>query len=98
MGDTLLVLLNGHWEPIPFKLPPTAHGHFWERLTDTADTSPEPRGFEGGAEYPLQERSLVVLVTRKPEDRGQAVTSTEARSAVSKAKVPAGTRPGPSPI
>ncbi len=33
------------------------------------------RAFEGEGEYPLQERSLVVLVTRKPEENGQTVTA-----------------------
>ena len=95
VGETLLMLLNGHWEPIPFTLPPTMHGHLWERLLDTADTTPEPGAFEGGSQYPLQERSLVVLVTRKPEDRGQTVTPTEARAAVSQAKAGAAHGPGP---
>jgi isoamylase len=98
VGETLLVLLNGHWEPIPFKLPPTLRGYIWERLTDTADTGPESRSFEAGAQYPLQERSLVVLVTRKPEDRGQPMTPTEARAALTQAKVAGGSHPGPSPI
>ena len=47
VGETLLVLLNGHWEPIPFTLPPTLHGHLWERLLDTAETSPTLAAFEG---------------------------------------------------
>jgi isoamylase len=98
VGETLLVLLNGHWEPIPFKLPPTLRGYIWERLTDTADTGPESRSFEAGAQYPLQERSLVVLVTRKPEDRGQPMTPTEARAALTQAKAAGGSHPGPSPI
>jgi isoamylase len=98
VGDTLLILLNGHWEPISFTLPSTLHGHVWERLLDTAETSPTAAALEGSNEYPLQDRSLVVLVTRKPEDTGQTVTSTEAKAAVSGAKGTAQTVPGPSPI
>ena len=98
VGETLLMLLNGHWEPIPFTLPPTMHGHIWERLLDTADTSPESRAFEGESEYPLQDRSLVVLVTRKPEEKGQTVTSAEVKAAAAKAKSGVRTPPGPSPI
>jgi isoamylase len=98
VGETLLMLLNGHWEPIPFILPPTLYGHCWERLVDTADTSPESRAYEEKSEYPLQERSLVVLVTRKPEERGQTVTSSNVTAALSKAKADARTIPGPSPI
>ncbi len=73
MGETLLMLLNGHWEPIPFKLPPTLHGNIWERLLDTADARPAAASFEGASEYPLQERSLVVLVTRKPAEASEPV-------------------------
>jgi glycogen operon protein len=98
VGETLLILLNGHWEPITFKLPTTERGHLWERLLDTADTGPEGRSFEGGGEYPLQERSLVVLATRQPEDKGQVFTAAEAKSAVSRAKAAGSSRPGPSPI
>jgi isoamylase len=98
IGETLLVLLNGHWEPIPFTLPPTLHGHLWERLLDTAETNPTAAAFEASGEYPLRERSLVVLVTRKPEDKGQIFTSTEARSALTGAKGSGSAPPGPSPI
>jgi isoamylase len=97
-GDTLLVLLNGHWEPIRFSVPPTLRGHVWERLIDTSETSPSAAAFEGGSEYLLQDRSLVVLITRKPEDKGQTVTSAEARAAVSGAKTTGTKMPGPSPI
>ncbi len=67
VGETLLMLLNGHWEPIPFTLPPTLHGYLWERLLDTADTSPESRALTRESQYPLHVRSWVVLVSRKPD-------------------------------
>ena len=35
VGDTLLLLLNAHHEPIPFTLPATRPEHHWERLLDT---------------------------------------------------------------
>ena len=76
VGETLLVLLNGHWEPISFTLPPTMHGHLWERLLDTAEPSPGPMAYEGESTYALRERSLVVLVTRLPEEKGQTVTAS----------------------
>ena len=99
VGETLLMLLNGHWEPIPFTLPPTMHGHIWERLLDTADTSPASRAFEGEGEYPLQERSLVVLVTRKPEEKGQTVTAAEAKAAsFARRSPPCELRPGRRPF
>ena len=98
VGETLLLLLNGHWEPIPFTLPPTLHGNLWERLLDTADTSPEMRAFEGTSEYPLQERSLVVLVTRKPEEKAHTITASEVKAGSAQAKSGVKTPPGPSPI
>ena len=50
-------------------------------------------------QYPLQERSLVVLVTRKPEEREvETVTSSEIKAVLSKARADARTIPGPSPI
>ncbi|HEX3451580.1 MAG TPA: hypothetical protein VHS97_25225, partial [Isosphaeraceae bacterium] len=61
-------------------------------------TNPTAAAFEASGEYPLRERSLVVLVTRKPEDKGQIVTSTEARSALTGAKGSGSAPPGPSPI
>src|SRR5262249_30312626 len=59
VGEALLLLLNGHWEPIPFTLPQTSHGHIWDRILDTADASVEveARDFQGGQQYPLQDRS-----------------------------------------
>ena len=52
VGETLLMLLNGHWEPISFTLPATSEGHVWDRILDTADTGEEPQEFQGGQEYP----------------------------------------------
>ena len=43
VGDTLLLLLNGHWEPISFTLPQTREGHIWDRILDTADLSEDGR-------------------------------------------------------
>ena len=50
VGETLLLLLNGHWEPIPFTLPPTrarAHlgtdpGHGRFRARTAAASRGEP--------------------------------------------------------
>jgi glycogen operon protein len=98
VGETLLVLLNGHWEPIPFILPPTMHGHIWERLLDTAEASPGPRAHEGESTYALQERSLVVLVTRQPEEKAQTVTASPVKEGQSQGKRGVRTPPGPSPI
>jgi isoamylase len=98
IGETLLILLNGHWEPIPFKLPPTLHGNVWSLLVDTAEPRSTSVAFEGTAQYPLRDRSLVVLVTRKPEENGRIIMSADAKLGVSDRRESVRTPPGPSPI
>jgi glycogen operon protein len=61
VGDTLLVLLNAHHEPLPFRLPMPVGAVEWERLFDTAEPEAEGVRREGGAEYPLQGRSLALF-------------------------------------
>lgn len=77
VGETLLVLLNAHHEPIPFTLPETRPEHHWERLLDTAAPAAAQEAFPGGEQYPLGGRSLVVLCTRLPEETGQAVSNVQ---------------------
>src|SRR5690606_21866286 len=36
IGETLLILLNAHWEPMPFTLPEHPPDRHWELLLDTA--------------------------------------------------------------
>ena len=55
MGDTVLLLMNAHYEAIPFMLPPLKKGQRWEPMLDTA---PEPLPFEGEPLYELQGRSM----------------------------------------
>ncbi len=78
-GDTLLLLLNAHHEPIPFNLPAAREEHHWEVLLDTAGSqttaataSPAP------GTYPLQGRSVVVLRTRGPDQGVPVVTPATA--------------------
>jgi len=77
VGPTLLLLLNAHHEAVPFTLPATKPEHHWERLLDTALAGNEPLILQGGEAYPLQVRSLAVLITRLPEETGQKVSATE---------------------
>jgi glycogen operon protein len=70
-GETLLILLNAHHEPIPFQLPAHDHVARWELVLDTARPNgevnttavhpSEPRTFAADEKYDLRERSLVVL-------------------------------------
>src|SRR3954453_10675891 len=62
IGDTLLVLMNAHHEPIPFTLPPTKDDHRWELLFDTADDAAGPAPAEAKP-YPLRDQSLALFRT-----------------------------------
>ena len=55
-GDTFLLLLNAHFESIPFKLPAGEENELhWERVLDTADPKNEkPWPDSDGHAYPLQ--------------------------------------------
>ena len=61
VGDTLLLLLNAHYEAISFTLPATLEGQLWERLLDTVDSQSMPLDYTGGQQYELQGRAMVVL-------------------------------------
>ena len=84
VGETLLLLLNGHWEPIDFKLPETKRGHIWDRLFDTADPRPETARFRAAAPYKLIDRSVALLATRAPEEAGHIVVPIQAAQPASK--------------
>jgi isoamylase len=66
VGDTLLILMNAHWETIPFTLPITRSEHVWETLLDTNDLEVPLRVCRGGEQYPLFGRSLAVLRAVEP--------------------------------
>ena len=74
-GETLLVLLNAHHEPLPFALPAHRRGVRWELLLDTARWDEREQGkspaFKGGARYELGARSIAVLQLRKAPSRIQ---------------------------
>jgi isoamylase len=79
VGETLLILLNAHWEPIPFTLPEHQPDRHWERLLDTADPGVEPGSFEEGQRYDLRDRSLAVLRLReRREEAGEALSAEQA--------------------
>jgi isoamylase len=63
-----LLLMNAHHETIPFLLPAPPTGVGWVALIDTSGPiSDNPAClFEPGTSYPLQARSLVLLVGREP--------------------------------
>jgi isoamylase len=64
VGDTIVLLLNAHADPVPFKLPGYTSKARWQVLFDTADGSKTDKEFTARAVYPLQGHSFVAL--RKP--------------------------------
>jgi isoamylase len=62
VGDTLLLLLNAHYEPIPFALPSTKGDLKWQVLVDTAASPATGGGAVETEKYDLKGRSMAVLV------------------------------------
>jgi glycogen operon protein len=62
--DTFLVLTNAHHEAIPFQLPATAEAMEWLSVLDTVQTDggPGTARFRAGQSYPLEGRSLALLM------------------------------------
>jgi glycogen operon protein len=71
VDDTLLILLNAHYEPLPFILPAHRRGVRWELLADTraAARKRAPLLVRGGRPYELEARSLAVF--RLPYEGGE---------------------------
>jgi isoamylase len=78
-GDTLLMMINAHWEEIAFTLPETSDGDVWQTLVDTADGDrPEiPRVRQSKAQFPLFGRSLALLRTVRPQEAENKLSSTQ---------------------
>jgi isoamylase len=72
-GDTLLILLNAHYEEVPFALPLVGDDKAWVRVIDTISAHVDERRFAGGTKYPLQGRTLALFTLngdrrkRRPE-------------------------------
>ena len=98
IGDTLLVLMNAHHEPIPFTLPPTNPEHKWECLFDTSDDAGACKTLDGGEVYALRDRSMATFRTSTiPSADEPAVTAAQAdmlRKEVRRAGPPIDTRRG----
>ncbi len=63
VGDTLILLLNAHHEPIEFKLPPTKANNDWQLLFDTHIDPERALSYHGQDAYKLQGRSIALLLT-----------------------------------
>lgn len=73
---TVLVLINGHHEPVQFTFPTCVGASAWSLLVDTnLQEQPRVERFKMGAKYPSTARSLVVLVLDR-EQLPETVTRT----------------------
>ena len=65
--DNFLLLFNAHHDVVPFRLP--GYGGRWVAMLDTSHQDGLlPDGtFDADAEYPLQGRSLALLMHKKTE-------------------------------
>jgi glycogen operon protein len=77
-GDTLLILLNAHFEEVPFVLPTVGDEKAWVRVIDTVDARAPEERVTGGRKYPLQGRSLA-LFTLNGDRRGRRSTDSGGR-------------------
>ncbi len=80
-GDTLLILLNAHFESVPFVLPAAEEGHEWGRVFDTIDPHPPDARFPGGTKYALQGRTVVLFTLEKHRRHRRASDHEEAEAA-----------------
>jgi glycogen operon protein len=76
-GDTLLVLLNGHTENVPFALPPLDADQQWHRVFDTFDPHGADKQFKTGDDYRVEGRSVVCLKLTSPLRERRRISDTE---------------------
>ncbi|MET8773087.1 glycogen debranching protein GlgX [Streptomyces sp. NPDC004658] len=63
IDDSFLLLVNGYWEPVVFRLPDDSFGERWTTVIDTADPEglPDERERKAGTKVRVEARSLVLL-------------------------------------
>jgi glycogen operon protein len=76
-GESVLLLLNSHFEKIPFQLPAPAEGARWVLLLDTDQLPHGGESLASGAAYSLGGRSLAVLRMTVPEKTSDEVPPAE---------------------
>jgi glycogen operon protein len=67
--ENFVLLMNAHHEEVPFTLPTAASGMLWNSLLDTSFEQARGPGttHEPMTPYPVQSRSLALLVERQRE-------------------------------
>jgi len=70
VDQTLLILLNAHYQPIPFLLPAHRAEVHWEVVVDSRETTGRRRQglLRGGSAYELEARSLALLRLRSVKE------------------------------
>ncbi len=79
VDDTLLILLNAHWEAVPVVLPAHKSGVRWLPLMDTRESAGRLQGataLKGGQTYDLEPRSVALF--RLEGGKGQPVNDERA--------------------
>ncbi|MEU7428880.1 glycogen debranching protein GlgX [Streptomyces sp. NPDC040750] len=63
VDDSFLLLVNGYWEPVVFRLPADSFGERWTTLIDTADAEgvPDERERKAGTRLRVESRALILL-------------------------------------
>jgi len=72
VGNSFAILLNAHYEPIPFRLGARRRDLNWRCILDTVASSAQAQVFEHMSSFPLQPRSMVVL---QPEFENNSTTT-----------------------
>ncbi|MDX6750752.1 glycogen debranching protein GlgX [Geminicoccaceae bacterium 1502E] len=71
LDDGFIVLMNAFHEPLEFILPEAAMGEAWTVQFDTARGDAEGRRHEASTAYPLEARSLVLLIRAAGRQEGE---------------------------
>jgi isoamylase len=86
VDDTLLILLNAHYEPIPFILPAHRSKVRWELVLDTREPTGVPKQWpkpmRGGTSYELEARSFALLFLRRDDKATQEDSLQKAKAGV----------------
>jgi glycogen operon protein len=86
IDDTLLILLNANYEPIPFILPAHRSKVRWELVLDTREPTgipkQRPKPMRGGTPYELEARSLALLCLGRDDKVAQESNLHKAQSGV----------------